>query len=34
MIVEGSFRPLIDEIKNTELRDFVINTLDKKLEKV
>ena len=34
MIVEASFRPIVDEIKNEELREFVINSLDTKLQKV
>ncbi|MDL2310607.1 SufD family Fe-S cluster assembly protein [Peptostreptococcaceae bacterium OttesenSCG-928-C18] len=34
MIVEASFRPIVDEIKNEELKNFVLQSLDNKLETV
>ncbi|WP_100064970.1 SufB/SufD family protein [Miniphocaeibacter massiliensis] len=34
MIVEASFRPIVDEIKNEELKKFVLDSLDSKLETV
>lgn len=32
IIVEASFRPLVDEIKNEDLKNFVIEALDEKLK--
>ena len=34
IIVEASFRPIIDEIKDEFLKDYVINTLDNKLKRI
>ncbi len=34
IVVEGSFRPIVDEIDNEELRDYIIKALDEKLEEV